>query len=231
VPTPPSELGRLGVALGWLAAAQGGWPPQVPSQQRSVTIGSGGLPAGIAAADALVDGGADLVTVEGPPAGPAGPAALVALCVLLDLEPVVAVGTPAGPGWSELVVAVRDALPAARALVGDPEQLAGDGALGHASGLLGHLAARRTPVVLGSSPLLAAAALLADRLAPGARRWWLAGSPGSGVAARRAYAELDLDPLLDLDLTVPGGARLATDLLMSGIELEAELHDPPLGGV
>ena len=214
--SPPPELGRLGVALAWLAGAQGAWPPQVPARRHAVEVTTGGLAAGIAAADALVDSGVDLVTVEGPPADRA---ALVAFCVLLDVEPVVAVGTAAATGWTELVVAVRDGIPSARGLLGDPERLADDDVFGQATGLLAELAVRRTPVVLGHSPLLAAAALLADRIAPGARRWWLAAAPGQGTAARKAYAELELDPLLDLGLTVRGAAALATDLLVSGIDL------------
>src|SRR4051794_38447434 len=96
VPTPPSELGRLGLALGWLAAAQGAWPPHPPAQRRAVEVGSDGLTAGVAMADALADAGADLITVEGPTTTCA---AYVALCVLLDVEPVVAVGTSVRPGW------------------------------------------------------------------------------------------------------------------------------------
>jgi nicotinate-nucleotide--dimethylbenzimidazole phosphoribosyltransferase len=222
LPAPPAELGRLGAALSWLAHAQGGWPPHAPVNRRAVTLADGGLAAGTAAADALADSGADLVTVEGPPANAAG---LIALCALLDLEPVGAVGTASGPGWSELVVAVRDGLAAARAWVGDPERLADDPALGYAAGLLAQCAVRRTPVILGSSTLLAAAALVADRIAPGARRWWLAGTQADGSAARLAYADLDLAPLLDLGLTVPGAADLAADLLVGGIDLAAALHD------
>lgn len=182
-------------------------------------IGVGGLPAGVAAADALADAGADLLTLEGPAASTA---ALVTLCVLLDLEPVVAIGTSAGPDWSARVVAVRDALPAARAALGDPERLVDDPVLGHATGLLAQSAVRRTPVVLGTSPLLAAAALAADRIAPGARAWWHAGSQSPATAVRKAYAELELDPLLDLGLTAPGSAALAADLLVSAIALTAD---------
>src|SRR3954467_129234 len=103
MPAPPRELGRLGVALGWLGGAQGSWPPHPPAQCRTLEVGTGGLAAGIATADALVDGGADPVGVGAPAANCA---AYVALCVLLDVEPVVAVGTTVGAGWSELVVAV-----------------------------------------------------------------------------------------------------------------------------
>jgi nicotinate-nucleotide--dimethylbenzimidazole phosphoribosyltransferase len=216
LPAPPAELGRLGTSLSWLAAAQGAWPPRVPVLRRTAQLGEGGLAAGIAAADSHADCGADLITVEGPPATVA---ALVVLCVLLDLEPVVAIGTATAPGWSELVIAVREALPAARSAVGDPERLVDDPVLGHATGLLAQSAARRTPLVLGTSPVLAAAALAADRLAPGARRWWLAASQVPGTAVRRAYADLGLDPLLDLGLTAPGSAALAADLLASAISL------------
>jgi nicotinate-nucleotide--dimethylbenzimidazole phosphoribosyltransferase len=228
LPAPPAELGRLGLALTWLAEAQGTWPPHAPAERRAVEIGTGGLTAGVAVADALADAGTDLLTVEGPPLSRP---ALVALCVLLDVEPVVAIGTAIGPGWSELVVAVRDALPSARADAGDAERLAADPVVGHATGLLAQAAVRRTPVVIGSSPVLAAAALLAERIAPGARRWWLAGSRSPGAAARLAYAELDLEPLLDLGLAVAGGAALAADLLVGGIELAVALHEERAKGV
>lgn len=223
VPSPqrlaaaPPELGRLGDALHWLAQAQGSWPPHEPRQRRSVELVDGdGLRAGVAEADALADAGVDLLVVEGPAATTP---ALVVLCALLDVEPVLAVGTAAGPSWAETVVGVRDGLPAARSLVGDPERLVADPLVGHATGLLAQSAVRRTPVVLGTSPVLAAAALAAERIAPSARRWWLAGSQSPSTVVRLAYADLALDPLLDLGLGVPGGAGLAADLLVGGVRL------------
>lgn len=217
IPDPPTELGRLGSGLGWLARAQGGWPPSSPRQRRDVGIVDGaGFAAACDEADALADSGADLLTLEGPAA--TAPA-LVLLCALLDIEPVLAVGTSTGAGWAQLLVAVRDGLPGARALVGDPEQLVTDPVLGRVTGLLAQSAVRRTPVVLGSSPVLAAAALAAERIAPGARRWWLAGSAPTTTAVGLVYAELALDPLLDLGLSMPGAATLAADLLISGIGL------------
>jgi nicotinate-nucleotide--dimethylbenzimidazole phosphoribosyltransferase len=65
----------------------------------------------------------------------------------------------------------------------------------------------------------AAAGLVAERLTPGARHWWLLGSTPTGTAAGLAYADLGLEPLLDLGLQVPGGAQLAADLLVRGLEL------------
>jgi nicotinate-nucleotide--dimethylbenzimidazole phosphoribosyltransferase len=227
LPAPPEALGRLGTALGWLAAAQGAWPPRPPAQRRLLHLTAGeGLEAGRAQADALADAGADLLVLDGP--GPS-PSAYVVLCALLDLEPVRAVGTSTDPGWSELVVAVRDSLHEARLLIGDPEQLVTDPTLGHVTGLLAQSAVRRTPVVLGTSTALAAAALVAERIAPGARRWWLLGMQPPAAVARLAYGDLALEPLLDLGLTQPGGTSIAADLLVGGIELA--LHVPAPGGV
>ena len=217
VAAPPASLGRLGEALAWLAAAQGAWPPVPPRLPRSLDVSHGdGLAAGRAEADALADEGADLLVVESS-GGPT--AALVVVCALLDLEPVLAIGTGTGPGWSEQVVAVRDGLRVARQHVGDPERLVTDPVLGRLTGLLAQSAVRRTPAVLGSSVLLAGAALVAERLEPDARHWWLVGSAPTATAARLGFADLALPPLLDLGLAVTGGAQLAADLLVRGVEL------------
>ena len=215
-PGPP-ELGRLGAALGWLAGAQGAWPPHPPRRPHALDVTTGtGLDAGIAEADGLADSGGDLLVLEasGDPA-----AALVVVCALLDVEPVLAIGTAAGPDWAARVVALRDGLRAARGLVGEPARLGSDPVLGRVAGLLAQSAVRRTPVVLGGSVVVAAAGLLAERLEPGARQWWLAGTTPTSTAARLAHEDLGLEPLLDLGMTVPGGARLAADLLGRGVEL------------
>jgi len=213
---PPAALGRLGSALGWLAAAQGSWPPVAPRLRRDLHVVEGaGLAAGRAEADALADAGVDLLTLE-VEAEPT--AAQVVICALLDLEPVVAVGTSGGAGWAQQLVAVRDGLRSARSDVGDPERLAADPVLGRAAGLLAQSALRRTPVVLGASVPAAAAALVADRIAPDARLWWLPGSAPVAPAARLAMADLG-EPLLDLGLQVAGGAVLAADLLVRAVDL------------
>lgn len=219
LPAPPVGLGRLGEALAWLAQAQGAWPPRPPRHPRTLQLAAGnGLLPGVDEADALADSGVDLLVLEGPPATPA---ALVLLCALLDLEPVTAVGTAGGPDWAATVVAVRDALPGARSLLGEPARLVEDPLLGRAAGLLAQSAVRRTPVILGASPVLAAAALAAERIAPGARRWWLAGAQSTSTPVRLAYADLVLDPLLDLGLTGSGGATLAAGLIGAATELIA----------
>ena len=217
VPAPPAGLGRLGAGLAWLAGAQGAWPPYAPKLPRRLDVTAGeGLAAGRTEADALADSGVDLLALE---ASGDDTAALVVICALLDLEPVAAVGTSTDPGWAERLVAVRDGLREARHHVGDPALLVADPALGRVTGLLAQAAVRRTPVVLGDSAVVAAAALAAERAEPGARHWWLASSQPVSSAARLALADLPLEPLLDLGLQVPGAATLTADLLVWGLEL------------
>jgi nicotinate-nucleotide--dimethylbenzimidazole phosphoribosyltransferase len=217
--TTPRGLGRLGPALAWLGSVQGSWPPAIPSQVRSVVVDSGSREAGQRQADELADGGCDLLLVGGRGNEVAG---LVALSALLDLEPVQAVGTSAGQDWARLTTGVRDGLRAARMHVGDPDGLLrtiGSGGLAHCTGLLAQSAARRTPVLLDGSALVAAAALVAERLAPGAQAWWLPGQVPPTPAARQGLADLGLHGLLDLGFGGPEGAELARAVLEQSVAL------------
>lgn len=220
---PPPEWGRLGLGLSFLAGAQGGWPAAAPRRVHHVTAADrpgGGYAAGRREADALADSGVDLLTVDGAGDG-AGEGdtapALAVLCALLDVEPVLAVGPARDPGWAARLVAVRDGLLALRPHVGDPQRLLRDPDLGRLAGLLAGSALRRTPVILGPSVPVAAAALVAERIAPGARWWWLAGVAPTERAAQLAHAELALEPLLELGLTEPCGAALAGGLLLDAV--------------
>ena len=173
---------------------------------------AGSLQDGIELVDRSVDGGTGAFVVESQiddvPA-------LAVLAVLLHLEPIAAVGTAAQPGWAERLVAVRDRLPALLPYAGDPVALlaaSGDGGLARLTGLLAQAAVRRTPVLLGGSTPVVAAALLADRLAPGAAGWWIAAEAPSSPAATAGLDRLGLDPLLDLRVAGRGG-ELALALL------------------
>ncbi|MCW2678728.1 MAG: nicotinate-nucleotide--dimethylbenzimidazole phosphoribosyltransferase [Frankiales bacterium] len=220
VAAPPRELGRLGPALAWLAGAQGSWPPVAPRRVQRVVVDKGSTRAkGQAEADRLADGGCDLLVL-----GAAGDqvAGLVVLAALLDLEPVQAVGTAAGGDWARLTTGVRDGLRGARMHVGDPDGLlkaVGSPPLARLTGLLAQSAVRRTPVVLAGAPLTAAAAVLAERLAPGAPAWWLAGQVPPAPAARLGLADLGLTGLLDLGLALPEGADLACTVLEQAVAL------------
>lgn len=248
VGAPDRALGRLGPALAWLAAAQGAWPPRTPASVRHVRLGEAAGPTGpdlqadpeleigpdlqadpeleigpdletgSAQADELADAGADLVVLSGAGSPVAG---IVVVAALLDLEPVHAVGTVAGADWAGLTVGVRSGLRATRDHVFDPVGLlraTASPGLAHATGLLAQCAVRRTPVVLDGSPLVCGAALVAERLAPGAAAWWLAGQAPPNPAAAKALAHLGLAPLLDLHLALPVGADLALAVLLGAVE-------------
>lgn len=215
---PPEELGRLGPALVWLASVQGAWPPATPKAVRSVVVDTGSTrKEGQAKADALADDGCDLLVLGA--AGDPVPG-LVALSALLDLEPVQAVGTAAGPDWARLTTGVRDGLRTARMHVGDPDGMlkaVGSPVLAELTGLLAQSAARRTPVVFDGSALTAAGAMLAERVAPGAPAWWLAGQVPPQPAARKGLADIGMHGLLDLELGGPEGADLAWTVLKKAL--------------
>jgi nicotinate-nucleotide--dimethylbenzimidazole phosphoribosyltransferase len=57
-----------------------------------------------------------------------------------------------------------------------------------------------------------AAALVADRLAPGARAWWQAGHRSPEPAHALACAALGLEPILDLQMRLGEGTGAAVAL-------------------
>ena len=193
--------------------ARGSDPPDSdpPDSERAVAGGR-------AVADAEVDAGADLLVpgVIGIGNGP-GAAALVA--GLTDSEPVAVVDRGPGDdaGWARQVGFVRAALLRARGCRHDPMALldcCGGPAIAALTGLLAQAAQRRTPVVLDGA-VAAVAGLLAERLVPGARAWWVAGTRSPEPAQKLALAQLGLIPLLDLSLRAEDGtgALLAVPLL------------------
>ncbi len=201
-----------------LATAQGAWPPHRPRLVQDARAASS-LAEGQAAADAAADAGVDLLVAD--PALADGPA-LTAVAAMLDLEPVAVVGTSGGPGWATALATVRDGLRSTRGHLGDPHGMLvalEDGALAGLAGLLAQAAVRRTPVLLGSSAGCASAALLAERLAPGASSWLLAGCSPAAPGARRALDDLGLEPLLDLQLPGAGGGALALGVLLGALDL------------
>ena len=207
------RLGRLGSTLETLF----GRPPQAPTEVRALDVRVGdGLVAGRAEADALADSGVDLVLLDATAGEPTPTAAVVAVAVLLDLEPVTALGLTPSPDWAGQVVAVRAALTSSRGHLGEPARLVDDPVLGRLTGLLAGCARRRTPVVLGGSTEVAAAALVAARLEPDAAHRWLAGARPTSAAGLAAHRALGLEPLLDVGVTA-GGPALTLALLRAGI--------------
>lgn len=230
VPGPPEVHGRapqtggLEPALRWLASCQGAWPPGRPAAPRRVDVPAGApgtFAGGLARADAAVDSGADLLVVSGSGHQAQG---LLVLATLLDLEPVRAVGTTGGPDWTDLVVAVRDGLGRARVHRTDPESLVRvvqASAVAELAGLLAGASTRRTPVLLDGSANGAAAAVVAERLRPGAARWWLAAMTSDLPAGRLGHGDAGVGCLLDLRVGLAAGADLGLEVLCRAVDLLA----------
>lgn len=194
-------------------------------------------------ADEEADSGTDLVVVgSGATSREADITAATALvAALLGREPVAMIGTDTGAGsatglddraWTRRVVATRDALRRTRV---DPApddaalvRLLGGARIAVLVGLLRQSAVRRTPVLLDGA-VSCAAALAAERLSPGARRWWSATATSPEPAATAALTELLLRPLLDLGVRTGDGsaALLAVPVLRAATEAARALSPEP----
>ncbi|WP_197506557.1 nicotinate-nucleotide--dimethylbenzimidazole phosphoribosyltransferase, partial [Mycobacterium sp. E3339] len=116
--------------------------------------------------------------------------------------------------WSRKTAAVRDALFRARLVLPDPVALlryAGGADLAALAGFCAQAAVRRTPLLLDGMAVTAAA-LVAERLAPGARLWWQAGHRSTEPGHALALTELGLEPILDLRMRLGEGSGAAAAL-------------------
>ncbi|MEZ0381450.1 nicotinate-nucleotide--dimethylbenzimidazole phosphoribosyltransferase [Mycobacterium sp. pW045] len=171
--------------------------------------------AGRRIADAEIDAGADLLIPGDMGIGNTTVAATLVAAVT-GAEPVAAVGPGTGiddAGWARKTAVVRDALFRARG-VSDPWQLlrcCGGADLAALAGFCAQAAVRRTPVLLDGLASTAAA-LVAERLAPGARAWWQAGHRSPEPAHALACAALQLEPILDLRMRLGEGTGAAVAL-------------------
>lgn len=91
-------------------------------------------------------------------------------------------------------------------------------------GFLAQAAVRRTPVLL-DGVVVTAAALVAERLAPGARAWWQAGHRSTEPAHTLALAQLELVPIIDLGMRLGEGtgAAMALPIVRAAIATLAEM--------
>ncbi|WP_156659415.1 MULTISPECIES: nicotinate-nucleotide--dimethylbenzimidazole phosphoribosyltransferase [unclassified Mycobacterium] len=181
------------------------------------------IAAGRAIADEEVDAGADLLIAGDMGIGNTTPAAVL-VAALTNAEPVAVVGFGTGiddAGWARKTAAVRDALFRARRVLPDPVALlrCGGGAdLAAMAGFCAQAAVRRTPLLLDGMAVTAAA-LVAERLAPGARLWWQAGHRSTEPGHALALTELGLEPILDMRMRLGegSGAALALPLLRAAV--------------
>lgn len=188
-------------------------------------------------ADEEVDSGADLLIAGDMGIGNTT-ASTVLVCALTNTEPVVAIGRGTGiddAGWKRKTAAVRDALYRCHPVRSDPMALlrvAGGADLAAMAGFLAQAAVRRTPVLLDGL-VITAAALVAERLAPGARAWWQAGHRSTEPAHGLALAQLELDPILDLAMRLGegSGAAMALPVVRAAVATLAEMATFDSAGV
>ncbi|WP_460429231.1 nicotinate-nucleotide--dimethylbenzimidazole phosphoribosyltransferase, partial [Amycolatopsis endophytica] len=100
------------------------------------------------------------------------------------------------------------------------------------TGFLAQAAVRRTPVLLDGLAV-AAAALVAEELPPGARCWWRAAHADAEPAHRMVLEHLDLKPIVDLGLRLGDGTGAATalPLLITASRLLTDLPTHAEAGV
>jgi nicotinate-nucleotide--dimethylbenzimidazole phosphoribosyltransferase len=174
------------------------------------------IAAGRAVADEEVDAGADLLIAGDMGIGNTT-AAAVLVAALTNTEPVAVVGFGTGiddDGWARKTAAIRDALFRARPVLPDPVALlrcCGGADLAAMAGFCAQAAVRRTPLLL-DGVAVTAAALVAERLAPGARQWWQAGHRSTEPGHALALAALELEPILDLRMRLGEGTGAALAL-------------------
>jgi len=174
------------------------------------------ISAGRAIADEEVDTGADLLIAGDMGIGNTT-AAAVLVAALTNAEPVAVVGSGTGiddAGWARKTAAVRDALFRTRLVLPDPVGLlrcCGGADLAAMAGFCAQAAVRRTPLLLDGMAVTAAA-LVAERLAPGARQWWQAGHRSTEPGHELALKALELTPILDLRMRLGEGTGAAVAL-------------------
>ena len=187
------------------------------------------LEAGQRIADEEVDAGADLLIAGDMGIGNTT-AATTLIAALTNTEPVAVVGRGTGiddAGWARKTAAIRDALYRTRAASADPVALlriCGGADLAAIAGFCAQAAVRRTPLLLDGL-VVAAAAMIADRLAPGARQWWQAGHRSPEPAHAVALERLELDPIVDLRMRLGEGtgAALALPIVRAAVATLASM--------
>jgi nicotinate-nucleotide--dimethylbenzimidazole phosphoribosyltransferase len=187
------------------------------------------IAAGRRIADQEVDAGADLLIAGDMGIGNTTPATTL-IAALTGTEPVAAVGRGTGvddAGWARKTAAIRDALYRSSAVTSDPVALlrvCGGADLAAMAGFCAQAAVRRTPVLL-DGVVVTAAALVADRLAPGARLWWRAGHRSTEPAHELALKRLGLEPIVDLGMRLGEGtgAAVAVSILRAAVATLASM--------
>lgn len=184
----------------------------------------GSLAAGMAAVDAAVDEGCELIIPA--PARRDRLGAATAMALLGAIEPVVIIGTSAPvplAQWQADVQAVRTRRFQLRHLISQPQTLGpalADPVLAALVGCYYRCAQRRTPALVDHE-LSAVALAFADALAPGTASWVLAVHGGHSPAHHRALNRVGLSATVAVPVTAAGGigSILALPALRGAVDL------------
>jgi nicotinate-nucleotide--dimethylbenzimidazole phosphoribosyltransferase len=183
------------------------------------------LAAGVAIANEEIEAGAQLLISGDMGIGNTTPsAALIAASLGLPAAEVTGTGTGVdAEGLARKIEVVQAALDRAGDRVDDPiECLAalGSADLAASASFMAEAARRGVPVLLDGL-ISVAAALMADRLAPGAAAWFAAGHRSTEPAQAFALDKLGLVPLIDVSMRLGegSGAMAAVPLVRSSAVL------------
>ena len=181
------------------------------------------LELGASVAAGLIDDGAQVLMTGDLGIGNTTPAAaLVAAILGLPADEVTGRGTGIDDdGWTRKRDVISQALTRVDGRTGDPVEVLtalGSADLAAATGFLVEAASRGIPVVLDGLMSLACA-VVAERIAPGASAWWVAGHRSTEPAQAHALKSLGLEPLLDVGMRLGegSGAVAALPVLRSGV--------------
>lgn len=187
------------------------------------------LALGRALADEEIAAGADVLIAGDMGIGNTTPAAV--LIGLLTGSPATAV-TGRGTGIDDAAlarkrVAVSAAMARGMSVVDDPQALlavVGGPDIAAMAGFIEQASARGVPMVLDGI-VSCSAALVVERMSPGARAWWAAGHRSTEPAAGFALDALHLSPVIDLGLRLGEGtgALLALPVLAAAAATLAEM--------
>ncbi len=167
------------------------------------------IEAGIAIADQEIDAGGQLLIAADLGVANSTPAATL-ISVLTDSEPIKVVGRGSGiddAGWIRKCAAIRDARRRAWPHRGELAELlavTGGADLAAMTGFILQAAYRRTPVLLDSM-VVCAAALAAQLGCPRVVRWLQAAHLSPEPAHELALRRLGLEPIMKLDISLGQG--------------------------
>ncbi|MGW0596726.1 nicotinate-nucleotide--dimethylbenzimidazole phosphoribosyltransferase [Streptomyces sp. NPDC002776] len=187
---------------------------------------------GVRIADEEADSGTDLVVLgDVSVGGTTAAGVLVAALCGTDASVVTGRGGLAidDLAWMRKCAAIRDALRRARPVLGDQLQLlatTGGADLAAITGFLLQSAVRKMPVIL-DGVVVAACALVGQRVAFRAPDWWLAAHDSGEPGQAKALDRMALEPLLSQGVKVGEGlgALLALPMVQAAASLAAELPE------